>query len=137
MSKVASKAANLSIATVALEDDVQNITLKVDQETPEVTALADAGPRRLVDNYDYSLSIDGAADFASGQSDATLFGLVGDSDGGAMAFDPTGESADPNNPNYDATAVVLGSYQIKASRKAAVTFSAELRGSSALTRAVA
>lgn len=137
MAKVASKVANLSIAAVALEDDVQSITLKVDQETPEVTALADVGPRRVVDNYDYSLSIDGAVDFASGQTDATLFGLVGNTDGGAMAFDPTGNSAGPNDPNYDATSVVLSSYQIKASRKDAVTFSAELRGASALTRAVA
>ena len=71
---------------------------------------ADAGPRRLVGNYDYTLSMDGSGDFASGQSDATLFGLVGSS-GVTFGFDPTGNSAAANDPNYDST-MVLESFTI-------------------------
>ncbi|MDO8704081.1 MAG: hypothetical protein Q7J84_03965 [Sulfuricaulis sp.] len=101
-----------------------------------VTSLADAGPRRVVGNYDFSLGAEGVADFASGQSDATLFGLIG-SAGVAMALDPTGTSAGPNDPNYDATSIVLESYSVKGGVGAGVTFSAALQGNSALSRAVA
>ena len=136
MAKQPSKVANIAINTVALEDDANSVSLQVTQQTPEVTALADVGPRRVVDNYDFTLNLEGAADFASGQSDATLAGLIGD-DGVAMAFDPTGKTADADNPNYDATSVVLGSYSVTARVGQGVQFSAELRGNSALDRAVA
>jgi hypothetical protein len=138
MAKQASKVLNVSVAAVAMEDDAQNVTLKVDQKTDEVTALSDVGPRRVVDNYDYSLDMDGAADFASGQSDATLFGLIGVAAGGAVAFDPTGAvAAGASDPHYDSTAMVLSSYQLKAAVGKGVTFSATLQGASALARAVA
>lgn len=136
MAKKPANAANISIAGVALEDDIDNFSLKVSQETPTVTAFADAGPRRVVGNYDYSLDISGKADFASGQSDATLFGLIGDTDGGAMAVDPTGASAAANDPNYDATSAVLSEYSISGAGGGAVEFSATLQGNSALVRNV-
>lgn len=136
MAKQPSKVSNISINTVALEDDANSVSLQVTQQTPEVTALSDAGPRRVVDNYDFTLNLEGAVDFASGQSDATLAGLIG-STGVAMAFDPTGESAGANDPNYDATSVVLGTYNITARAGQGVQFTAELRGNSELTRAVA
>lgn len=136
MAKKSSTVANLAINSVALEDDITSFNLDVKQEVPVVTALADAGPRRVVGNYDYGLGLEGNADFASGQSDATLFGLIG-SGGVAMAVDPTGESAGPNDPNYDATSVVLESYSLKGSVGNPVSFSSQLQGNSALSRAVA
>ena len=137
MAKVAAKSINLSIATVAIEDDADNVSLNIDQETPVVTSFADAGPRRVVGNYDYSLDVSGAADFASGQSDATIFGQIGDADGAAMALDPTGTSAGPNDPNYDSTSVVLSSYKISGAVGGRVDFSATFQGAAALSRAVA
>ena len=137
MAKGASKAIDFMVNSVALEDDINDVTLTVDQETPEVTAFSDAGPRRVVGNYDYNWGFGGALDFASGQSDATLFGCVGTTGTGvAVAFDPTGTSASANHPNYDATSVVLGSYSISGRIGEGVTFTAEVRGNSALTRAV-
>lgn len=135
MAKQPAKNANISINSVALEDDINSFTLNVDQEIPEVTSFADAGPRVVVGNYNWGLDIDGNADFASGQSDATLFGLLG-STGVASAVDPTGASAATNDPNYDGT-VVLESYSISGSVGGAIEFSASLAGNSALTRAVA
>ena len=137
MAKIPAKNMNLAIATVAIEDDADNISLNVDQETPVVTSFADAGPRRVVGNYDYSLDVSGAADFASGQSDATIFGQVGDADGAVMALDPTGASAGANDPNYDSTSVVLSSYKISGAVGGRVDFSATFQGAAALTRAVA
>ena len=85
MAKKAANVVNITVNSVALEDDIDNFNLSVTQETPVVTSFADAGPRRVVSNYDYKLDISGSADFASGQSDATLFGLVGIADHATVA----------------------------------------------------
>lgn len=135
MAKQAAKNLNYTLNSVAIEDDMSSATLNVEQETPEVTSFADAGPRRVAGNYGWGVEIGGFPDFASGQSDATIFGLVG-STGVTSGFDPTGASAGANDPNYDGT-VLLGSYSITAAVGGAVEFSASLVGGSALTRAVA
>lgn len=135
MAKQPAANADISINSVALEDDIDSFTLNVSQETPVVTALGDTGPRRVTGNYDYNLDISGGADFAASQSDATLFGLIGSS-GVAMAVDPTGEEAGADDPNYDATSIVLSSYQISGSVGGRVDFSASLQGNSALSRNV-
>lgn len=137
MAKIPSKVANLAISSVALEDELDKIDLKLEQETIVVNGLSSTGPERVVGNYDYSLSIGGNFDGAASQGDATLFALIGDADGGAMAFDPTGNSAATNDPNYDSTAIVLKSYSISAAVGQSVKYSAELEGAAALSRAVA
>lgn len=137
MAKKPAKLINVALGAVALEGCISNVSLDVRQELPVVTALSDAGPRRVVDNYDYGVSMDGAADFAAGQSDATLFGQVGGA-GAALAFDPTGAAVPGvDDPHYDAASVLLESYSIKGSAGAGVTYSATLQGNSALARAVA
>lgn len=136
MAKQPAKNLNLTVNAVALEDDLNSASLDFTQETPEVTSFADAGPRRVVGNYDYKMALDGSADFAAAQSDATLFGLIGSS-GVNTTFDPTGTAAGPNDPNYDSSSMVLESYSIKAQVGQAVTFSASLVGNSAIDRAVA
>lgn len=135
MAKVSAVSPNISINSVALEDDINNFSLNITQEIPVVTSFADAGPRRVTGNYDYGLDISGVADFAASQSDATLHGLIGSS-GAAMAVDPTGASAGSNDPNYDSTSVVLESYSISGATGGAVEFSASLQGNAALSRAV-
>lgn len=137
MAKIAAKVANLAIGAVALEGYADSISLNVDQETPVTTAISDAGPRAVVGNYDFGLELSGKADFAAGLSDATIFALVGDADGAAMAFDPTGNSAGASDPNYDSTSVVLSSYKISAAVGGAVEYSASFKGAAALSRAVA
>lgn len=135
MAKFSGKALNVTLNSVAIEDDMNDSTLNVTQETPEVTSFADAGPRRVVGNYDYTFAMSGFPDFASGQSDATIYGLVGSS-GVSIGWDPTGASAGTNDPNYDSTSVVLTSYSISASVGGAVEFSAEVAGNAALTRSL-
>lgn len=135
MAKVAAKAADITVNSVALEDDVTGFSLDVTQELPVVTSLADAGPRRLAGNYDWGLNLDGNADFAASQSDATLFGLIG-SAGVALDLEPTGNNAGTDDPNYGGT-VLLASYSVAGQVGGAVTFRAALQGGSALARAVA
>ena len=136
MAKQAAWRANLSVNSVALEDELTSIDLKVEQETIVVTGFSNTGPERVVGNYDYSHSLAGNFDGAASQGDATLFALIGSS-GVAVNFDPTGASAGANDPNYDATSAVLKSYSIKAAVGAAVTYAAELEGNSALARSTA
>lgn len=135
MAKQPAKNANIKIS-VALEDDVDSFSLNIAQETPVVTCLSDAGPRRLAGNYDWDLDVSGGADFAAAQSDATLFGLVG-SAGVATEVEPTGAGVDADNPHYDATSGVLGSYSISGAVGGRVDFSAKILGNSTLARTVA
>ncbi len=137
MGKVASRNLNVSVAGVAIEDELNSASLDIKQEVPDVTALADAGPRRVVGNYDYSASLEGYADFAAGQGDGTLFGLVGASAAKAFAFEPTGNVVGPGDPHYDSADMLLESYSIKAAVGAPVTYSATLQGNAELQRATA
>lgn len=137
MAKVAANSTNISVNSVALEDDIDNYTLNVTTETPTTMGLSTVGPTRVLGNYDYSLDVSGAADFAASQSDATLFALITDTSGVAMAVDPTGNAAGANDPNYDATSVMASSYSISGAVGGRVDFSCTLVGNSALSRAVA
>lgn len=135
MAKKAANVINLTVNSVALEPYISSTSLDVTQELPDTTMFSDAGPRRVAANYDWSISADGADDFASGAFDATVFGLLGNA-GVASGFDPTGATAAANDPNYDGT-VVLDSYSIKGSTGQAVQHTTKFQGTSALTRAVA
>lgn len=137
MAKQPSKNVDISVSAVPLEDDADSFNLTVTPATPVVTAFSDTGPRRVMDNFDYTLDLSGAADFASGQSDDTLFDLTTNAAGGAVSVDPTGVTADANNPNYDSTSMMASSYSISATQGGRVEFSASLVGNSDLTRAVA
>lgn len=137
MAKIPSKVANFSLASVAIEDELDKIDLKIEQETIKVDGFSSTGPERVVGNYDFSVSIGGNADFAASQGDATIFALVGDANGGAVAFDPTGTTAGTDDPNYDSSAMVLKSYSISAAVGQAVKYTAELEGAAALARNVA
>ena len=136
MAKQAAKVCNITVDTVVLEDDVDNFSLNVTPEVPVVTALGDAGPRRVMGNYDFSLDLGGAADFAAGQSDATLFNLCSDAAGGPVGVDPTGGVVGASDPHYDST-MMCSSYVISGAVGGRIDFKATLVGASALTRAVA
>ncbi len=137
MGKKAAKDLNVSYNAVALEDAITSASLEITVETPEVTGLSDAGPRRVEGNYDFQAGLEGAADFASGGQDATLFGRIGNG-GAAFAFDPTGAGAPGvNDPHYDASSMIVSAYSLKGAVGTGVTYSATLVGNSALTRATA
>jgi hypothetical protein len=138
MAKVAANACNIALATVVLEDDIDNFSLAISQEAPVVTSFADAGPRRVVGNYDFTLDVSGSPDFTAAMSDATIYGFLGASAVKAMAVDPTGkvDPADANNPHYNATDIILTSYSISGAIGGRIDYSASFAGNSALTRAV-
>lgn len=135
MARRAAKDLNVTLNSVAIEDELNSWTINVPQELPVVTAFADAGPRVVAGNYDWTMSGGGSADFAASQGDATIFALIG-SAGVAIGADPTGNTAAASDPNYDGT-VCLASYSMSFATGGAATYSVTLQGNSALTRAVA
>lgn len=135
MARRAAKDLNVTLNSVSIEDELNSASQKVEQELPVVTAFADAGPRVVAGNYDFTYDLGGSSDFAASQGDATIFAMIG-SAGVALGFDPTGATAAAGDPNYDST-VCLASYSIDFQTGAAATYSATLQGNSALTRAVA
>lgn len=135
MAKRGASSINFSFNSVSIEDELNSITQNVTQEVTNVRGFSSLAPERVVDGYDYNYSLGGNADFADSQGDATLFARLSAA-AAATAFDPTGATAASDNPNYDGTAV-LSSYSISGSTGGAITYSATLDGSGALSRNVA
>ena len=136
MAKRPAKNMDFSVNSVAIEDELTSLTQNLKQETIKVDGLSSAGPERVIGNYDVDYQLEGNADFAASQGDATLFALIGSS-GVATNFKPTGAAAGASDPNYTMTSAVLASYSIKGSVGGAISYSAALEGNSAITRAVA
>lgn len=135
MARIAARNLNVTLNSVAIEDELNSATQNITQELPVVTAFADAGPRVVAGNYDFTYALGGSADFAASQGDATLFAMLG-SAGVSLGFDPTGQAAGSNDPNYDST-VCLASLSISFATGGAATYTANLQGNSALSRTVA
>jgi len=135
MARRAARDLNVTLNSVAIEDELNSAAQNITQELPVVTAFADAGPRVVPANYDYTYSLGGSADFAASQGDATLFAMLG-SAGVSLGFDPTKTSAASDHPNYDST-VCLATLSISFATGAAAQYSAGLQGNSALARTVA
>jgi len=133
MAKVSVVGIDFSINSVPFEDDLQSLSLDVTQEMLVTTSFSDAGPRRLVGNYDYSHSLGGAVDFTDAQSDATLFAMIANER--AIIFEPLGTTAGASSPVYNSTCD-LASYTISCSSGAPIMFDATLQGSSAMDRDV-
>ena len=142
MGKIASHGSGIFVDEFDWSTFLTAYTVGLDQETPEVTALGSTGPERVVGNYDWGVELAGNFDGAASQGDATLFAMIGLTGGGgsggarAVTFDPTGNVAGPDDPNYDGNAV-LSSLSITAALGAPVTYAATLLGDGALARVVA
>lgn len=135
MAKIAGRNLDVTLNSVVVEDEITTSTLNVTQESLVTTTLADAGPRLLAGNYDWNVSWNGVSDFAASQGDATIFGLVASAPV-AIGWDPTGAEAGSSDPNYDGS-VILAQYSMTAAIGQPHTYSVQLDGATALTRAVA
>lgn len=135
MSKIAARNLDVTVNSVALEGFIDSYDLNIKPETPVVTTFADAGPRRVQGNYDWDQQFGGSADFASGQSDASIFALVA---AGLVAqtIEPTGSAAGADTPTYTGSAL-LSNYGLKWGIGQGAKYSASMVGGSALTRNVA
>lgn len=135
MARIAGKDANLSFNAVALEDELSSIEFAVENNLTEVTAFADDGAEHVEGLPNAKISASGAADFAASQGDATIYGQIGGGEA-AYVFQPTGNVAGANDPNYTGNALVA-SYRITADVGGAVTYNVDLQANGKPTRAVA
>lgn len=136
MSKVAGKKAKFSFSGVALEDEINTVGMTVNQNLPEVTALSDPGNQHVEGLTNSTFDVSGAADFAAGQGDATIFSAIGTGKK-PVVFNPTGVApANANAPHYKGD-VLVSSYSITADVAGHVGYSASFQVSGAVTRATA
>ena len=137
MAKIAAKDSDFIWNSVALETWINDITLNVDVETPVVTGLGDAGPRRTVGNYDYNFSLAGPWDGASSALDVTLLKDILAGTVQKAQYEVTGTAAGATTPVYESAASgAYGSrFSISSRVGEGVAYTAEIVGNSALTRA--
>ena len=135
MARLAGNDANFSYNTVAIEDELNSITLTVDNTLTEVTAFADIGAEFVEGLMNAKFSIAGSCDFAAAQGDATIFGQIGSGEA-AHVFQPTGTAAAADHPNYTGNSLVK-SYVITCEVGGAATYTAELQVNGPVVRTVA
>lgn len=136
MARLHAENANFALNSVQLEDELNSIDLNIDRDVPEVTAFADAAKAHVAGKYGWGYELAGSADFDAAQGDATIFAALANATAVPIGFDPTGNAAAANDPNYDGNGYVER-YVISARVTEAVTYRATVRGDNTLTRAVA
>ncbi len=134
MARIHGEAANYTLNSIAIEDELNSIEQTIEQDVAEVTAFADVAKEFVQGKYGWTHELGGSVDYSAAQSDATAFAMVGAVEK-AVGFDPTGTAAATDDPNYDGTGH-LKRYSISASVNAPATYRATLEGNGALARNV-
>jgi len=134
MARLAGYKANFSWWATAIEDELNSISLTVDNTLTEVTAFADTGAEFVEGLHNAKFSLAGACDFAAAQGDAKIFTAIGAGEH-AHIFQPTGEAADADNPNYTGNSFV-SSYSITSEAGGATTYSCNLQVNGPVVRSV-
>ena len=119
MARVHGKDADISFDSVALEDELNSVTLNFTVPESEITSFSDAWQNFLAGKPSAQLDIQGSWDGAANQGDATIFGELG-LEGEEWDFEPDGTTG------YDGYAIV-NSYSIVAAVNAPVSYSASFR----------
>ena len=143
MARTHGKNTNFGLNGVAIEDELNSVTMNASVAESDVTAFADTYQNFLAGKKSVSFDVAGSldADF-SGDGDATIFDhLTLTSGAKTLVFDPDGSGPDTNSPEYTCTAsgltgAICSSYSIDLPVGGAATYSATFQCSGATTRAV-
>ena len=143
MARTHGKDSNFSFNGVAIEDELNSITMNATVAESEVTAFGDAYGNFLAGKKNVTFDVAGAldADF-SGDGDATIFDHITLTSGPkTLVFDPDGAGPDTNSPEYTCTSAgltgaICSSYSINLPVGGAATYSATFQCSGSTTRAV-
>jgi hypothetical protein len=134
MARQSGKSADFSFNSVAIEDELTNITQTTDVNIVEVTAFGDSAGTFTEGLPTSNYSIRGFLAPSASQGDATIFTRIG-SGSATASFETTGAVAGTNAPVYSGSAFV-SSYSITSDVGSASTYTADLQVSGALSRAV-
>ena len=143
MARTHGKDTNFSFNGVAIEDELNSVTMNATVGESEITAFGDTYSNFLAGKKGVSFDVSGAVDmdFAS-DGDATIFDHITLTSGPkTLIFDPDGAGPDTNSPEYTCTSsgltgALCTSYTINLPVGGAATYSATFQCSGSTTRAV-
>jgi hypothetical protein len=127
--------AYVMINSVELSDHVKSVTLNYSADDVEDTNMGDTTHIHLGGLLNWSLDVEFASDWASGEIDATLFSLVGAASV-TVAVRPVNATIASTNPEYTGSAVLLDYPPISGAVGELKTTSAHFESAGALTRDV-
>jgi len=142
MARTHGKDSNFSFNGVAIEDELNSISMNAIVSETDVTAFNDVYQNFLAGKKGVTFDVSGSADmdFAS-DGDATIFDhLTLTSGPKTLVFDPDGAGPDTNSPEYTCTSsgltgAICSSYTITLPVGGAATYSATFQCSGSTTRA--
>lgn len=125
--------ASVTINSVDLSDHVRSVTLNIEAEDLEDTAMGDTFRSRIGGLKDWSIDIEFNQDFAASEVDATIFPLLGTVV--AVEVRPTSSSVSSTNPKFSGNVLVSEYNPLDGSVGDLATTSVSWPGAGALTRA--
>ena len=141
MARTHGKDSNFSFNGVAIEDELNSVTMNASVAESDVTAFADVYQNFLAGKKNITFDIAGSLDMAASQGDATIFDHLHNISGPkTVVFDPDGAGPDTNSPEYTCTSsgltgALVTSYSITLPVGGAATYSATFQASGSTTRA--
>jgi len=104
MAKIILDDASLVVNSVDLSDHVQSITINYEAELQDCTTMGQDTRANKGGLKNWSIDVTFVQDWAVGEVDATLFGLVGGEF--TIVVKPTSAAVSTTNPSYSATATL-------------------------------
>ena len=143
MARTHGKDSNFSFNAVAIEDELNSVTMNASVTESDITAFGDAYQNFLAGKKNVTFDVSGALDpdFAS-DGDATIFDHITLTSGPkTLVYDPDGAGPDTNSPEYTCTSsgltgAMCSSYTISLPVGGAATYTASFQCSGSTTRAV-
>lgn len=124
--------ASVVINGTDLSDHVRQVTLSVQADELDDTAMGDTFRSRIGGLKDWSVSLEFNSDFAASEVDATLWPLLGTVT--TITIKPTSGSVSATNPSYSGSVLVSQVNPIGGSVGDLATVSVTWQGAGALTR---
>lgn len=125
--------ASVVVNSVDLSDQVRQVTLTVEADVQENTAMGDTFRSRLGGLKDWSVEIEFNQDFAASEVDATLWPLIGTVT--TVTIKPTSGAVSATNPSFSGSAILSEYPPLDGSVGDVATASVTFEGAGTLTRA--
>lgn len=125
--------ASVVINAVDLSDHVRSVTLNVEAEDLEDTAMGDTYRSRIGGLKDWSIDVEFNQDFAASEVDATIFPILGTVV--TVTVKPTSAAVGATNPSYSGSVLISEYNPLDGSVGDLATTSVSWPGAGTLTRA--
>ena len=143
MARTHGKNTNFSFNGVAIEDELNSVTMNATVGEADITAFGDTYQNFLAGKKNVSFDVSGSLDmdFAS-DGDATIFDHISLTSGPkTLVFDPDGAGPDTDSPEYTCTSsgltgAICSSYTLSLDVGGVASYTASFQCSGATTRAV-